>query len=273
MKAKRWAIRPRRFNTHVQVFLCAIFISIAAAPAQETNTLRIKAPLRAEINHDESLPSLPDQYQVGNQFDEAKLQNLTPDNIWFPIPNWLAGGWHSETKTVDYVQDCKTGASTSPHTVVKEVSDAIHGHQRDKTGQIWEFIEIPHMRKVELTHGVAYLRALREEVIETDPSQVILKVLTNQITVDGKKQEIAASNQVQQIGTYIPLDDGLVQLDASVRNFDGDGAAIQMQRNALLMKRSKPYSDMDTLHGLDLKKLFAEFLNKTGRQDLVPKQP
>lgn len=229
-----------------------------------------RTPLQAEINHDETLPRVPEQYQIGNQLDTTGLQTETPDNNWFPIPNWLAGKWHSETKLIDYVQDCKTGAVMSPHVVVKEVGSVVYGHQRDKTGRIWEFIQIPHMRKVGLANGTAYVRAVKEDVIATDPSAVIIKVLSNQITVSDKNQQIVASNQVQQIGTYTPLDDGLVQLSASVRNFDNDGAAIQMQKQSMTMQRSAPYSDMDYLDGLDLKKLFSDYLTKTGRPDLLP---
>lgn len=268
MVIKRWMLRPRCFPALVQILGCMLLVSVASADAQGMQ--RPNAPLQAEINHDEALPRVPEQYQIGNQLDTTQLQAITPDNNWFPIPNWLAGSWHSETKLVDYVQDCKTGATMSPHVVVKEVGTAVHGHQRDKTGRVWEFIQIPHMRKVGLANGTAYIRAVKEDVIATDPSAVIVKVLSNQITVSDKNQQIVASNQVQQIGTYTPLDDGLVQLSASVRNFDNDGAALQWQKQSLTMQRTAAYADMDNLDGLDLKRLFSEYLTKTGRPDLLP---
>lgn len=268
MVIKRWMPSPRYVQGVIKILGCMLLVPVTSVAAQ--NTQRPIAPLQAEINHDETLPRVPDQYQVGNQLDTTQLQAQTPDNNWFPIPNWLAGSWHSETKLIDYVQDCKTGATMSPHVVVKEVGTAVHGHQRDKTGRIWEFIQIPHMRKVGLANGTAYVRAVKEDVIATDPSAVIVKVLSNQITVSDKNQQIVASNQVQQIGTYTPLDEGLVQLSASVRNFDNDGAPIQLQKQSLTMQRSAPYVDMDSLDGLDLKRLFSEYLTKTGRPDLLP---
>ncbi|CAN5602178.1 hypothetical protein BH10CYA1_BH10CYA1_11490 [soil metagenome] len=267
MVIKRWMPRPRRFPAFVQILGCMLLVSVTSVGAQNTQR---PTTLQAEVNHDETLPRVPEQYQIGNQLDTAKLQAEMPDNTWFPIPNWLAGSWHSESKLIDYVQDCKTGASMAPHMVVKEVGSTIHGHQRDKSGRIWEFIQIPHLRKIGLANGTAYVRAVKEDVIATDLSAVIVKVLSNQITVSEKNQQIVASNQVQQIGTYTPLDDGLVQLSASVRNFDNDGAAIQLQKQSLTMKRSAPYADMDNLDGLDLKKLFSEYLTKTGRPDLLP---
>lgn len=111
----------RRFPALVQILSCMLLASVTSVGAQ--NTLR-PTTLQAEVNHDETLPRVPEQYQIGNQLDTAKLQAQTPDNAWFPIPNWLAGSWHSETKLIDYVQDCKTGATMSPHVVVKEVGSA-----------------------------------------------------------------------------------------------------------------------------------------------------
>jgi hypothetical protein len=270
---KRRTHRQERFYVHIHVLICALFLSITASYADDMSAQKTRTPLQGGVNLDETLPPLPNQYQVGNQFDESNLQSLTPDNQWFPIPSWFAGTWHSESKSVNYVQDCKSGASSTPNTVVKEVSDAVHGQQKDKTGQVWDFIEIPHTRKVGISRGTAYLRALREDVVQTDPAQVVLKFLSNQITIDDHKQQIATSYQVQQLGTYVPLEDGLVELNASLRNFDGDGAPIQMQRSTMVMKRSKPYEEVDSIHGLDLKKMFAEYLKKAGKEDLVPTQP
>jgi hypothetical protein len=276
---KKLSMVPRsgRFSALSKVLACTLLLSISGAKAQGTSDrvqlqapLQTQTPLHGGVNLDETLPPVPPQFQVGTQISNAQLAPQTPDNMWFPIPNWLAGKWHSETKLIDYIQDCKSGASQSPHAVVKEVDSATHGHQRDRTGRIWEFIQVPQMRKIGLAHGNAYVRAVRKDVIVSDPAEVTLKILSNQITVNDTDQQIVASNQVQQIGTYTPLEDGLVNLSASLRNFDNDGAPIQMQKQSLTMKRIAPYEDVDTLDGLNLKELFAEYLTKTGHPELVP---
>lgn len=269
MVTKRWVPQNRLLPILVWTVLCLLILSVTAADAQVNGQTSRESPLQGGVNLDESLPPVPEQYKIGNQIVDAQLQAQTPDNMWFPIPNWLAGKWHSETKLIDYIQDCRTGVSQSPHLVVKEVDSATHGQQRDKTGRIWEFIQVPQLRKIGLAHGNAYVRAVRKDIIESDPSEVIVKILMNQITVNDD-QQIVASNQVQQIGTYTPLDDGLVQLSASLRNFDHEGASIQMQKQSLTMRRNAPYEDVDTLDGLNLKKLFADYLTKTGHPELIP---
>jgi hypothetical protein len=117
---------------------------------------------------------------------------------------------------------------------------------------------------------MGYLRTLREDVLQTDPSQVILKDLHNQLLVDDKKQTILSSFQVQQISTLTPIDDGLVKLDAALKSFDDNGNANMLQRQSMLLKRTSPFENIDSLDGLDLKKLFVEFLRKSGRQELLP---
>lgn len=270
-RCKKWWIHSRgRFPDLLPLLICLLVLSITEAKAQDASQSPSKRPLQGGVNLDDTLPPVPQEFQIGSQIGDAQLRSQTPDNMWFPIPNWLAGKWHSETKLIDYVQDCKTGASQSPHLVVKEVDSALHGHQRDKTGRIWEFIQIPQMRKLGLAHGSAYVRAVRKDIIESDPQEVIIKVLSNQITVNDKDQQIVSSNQVQQIGTYTQLDDGLVQLNASLRNFDHDGTPIQMQKQSLTMRRTAPYQDIDTLDGLDLKRLLADYLTKIGHPELIP---
>jgi hypothetical protein len=229
-----------------------------------------KPPLQGAVELNDTLPGLPDQYKVGSPLPSNELQGLTPDNVWFSIPNWFAGKWHGENKTVDYIESYQTGLKSSPHKVVNQPLDTTHGHQRDKTGQIWEFVEVPRWKKVGGTPAIGYLRILREDVLQSDPSQIILKDLHNQILVDDEKQTILGSIQVQQIGTYLPIEDGLVKVDAALKSFDDNGNPNMLQRQSMLMKRTSPFENIDSLDGLDLKKLFVEFLKKTGRQDLLP---
>jgi hypothetical protein len=242
----------------------------AAAPQEMLINTPGKSPLQGGVVHDEVLPALPNQFQAGRPFDLTELQGVRPDNNWFPIPDWLAGKWHMESKTIDYMQSYTTGLSNEPHSVVKEVSDVVNGHQRDKSGQIWNFIEIPRWNKVEDQRHTVFLRALQEDVLQSDSSQVVLKVLNNQMFVDDTRHTITGSIMVQQIASYTPVADGLVKLSASLKGFDGYGNPTQLQRCSSSMKRTSTYEDVNSLHGIDLRQLFAEFLKKTGRQDLLP---
>jgi hypothetical protein len=102
------------------VFACTV--SVPAVSAQETAGSATHKPIQGGVSHDVRLPGLPDEYHAGKQFDQANLQALTPDNVWMPIPEWYAGKWHSEFKTVEYGEDLRTGLTSSPHLTVKEAA-------------------------------------------------------------------------------------------------------------------------------------------------------
>lgn len=265
------------FNRHlIRPALLLIMVSVAAnvllpagshAQGQTANASR--TPLQGEVQHDESLPSLPEDYQVGSHVDPDQLTALTANNLWYQIPNWFAGAWHSDSLTITHIEDCKSGRGEDVRAVRKEVSDVIHGHQRDKTGQIWEYLEVPKVEKMVVEKGICYLRTSREDILQSDPSAIVLKVLDTQLTVD-KKQKVVDSQQVQQISTCQPLEDGLAQIAGSLKNFDASGDPLQIQTVEKVLKRTAPYQEVDVLGDRNLKPLFVEFLKKTGRQDLVP---
>lgn len=255
----------------VAALLIGCTLSAAAAVAQDAAVnAPVRAPIQGGIQLDETLPGLPGPFKVGDRFEEPELQGLTPDNIWFAIPAWLAGKWHGDVKTVDYAESFRTGVKNVPHLTLSQPLDTVHGHQRDRTGQIWDFIEIPRWASDGRLPRTRYLRLLREEPLQSDSSQVVLKDLHNQMLVNSDSHLILSSIQVEQIGTYTPLQDGLVKVEASLKNYDDAGNPIMLQRQSMLLQRTAPYEDIDSLHGLDLKRMFIEYLKKIGRQDLLP---
>lgn len=241
-------------------------ICLADEPAPQPSA---RKPLDGQIHHDERLPGLPSDYRVGNKIDPAQLSAQTPDNEWFPIPMWLAGKWHSDSMTVTSVTNCRTGKSAKVHLERKEVADVVHGFQKDKSGQIWEFLQIPRVQKAIVDQGQCYLTCSREDVLRADNTAVLLKILNSQITVDGD-HKVVATNQVQQISNFLPLEDGLVQMEASLKNFDADGEPEQVQKAEKVLSRTSAFESVDTKDGLDLKKMFVEFLKKSGKDDLIP---
>jgi len=163
------------------VVLSASLLTPVVSEAQE-QTVTTRKPLQGNVEHDEKLPSLPEQYKVGTELNVNELTSLTPGNIWFPIPKWMAGKWHSQSSTVTSLQDCKRGVTEKAHFVRKEVVDVVYGSQTDKTGQIWEYIKVPRVQKIAIDGGgTAYLRVTREDVIQSDASNVLLKFLENQL--------------------------------------------------------------------------------------------
>jgi hypothetical protein len=171
--------------------------------------------------------------------------------------------------TVTNVTNCLTGRSVKVHIERKEVADVVHGFQKDKSGQIWEFLQIPRVQKVNVDNGQCYLTCSREDVLRTDGTAVLLKILNSQITVDND-HKVLATEQVQQISNFLPLEDGLVRMEASLKNFNADGDPQQVQKAEKVIQRIAPFESVDSKDGLNLKQLFVEFLKKTGKDDLVP---
>jgi hypothetical protein len=230
-----------------------------------------KRPLQGGIALDEVLPGLPEKYKEGSPLDKADLQRLTPENNWFPIPDWFAGKWSGKERVIEYVESFKTGAKKTVHRRVKQPCESFHGHQQDKSGQIWEYIEIPRWKQPDSRLNRVYLRLLRQDVLESNSKQVMLQDLHNQIVVGrDDKQIILSSFQVQQLSTYTADEEGLLTLRASLKRFDSDGTPILMERCSMLLTKIGPYREVDSLDGLDLKKLFAEYLKKIGRSELLP---
>src|SRR6516225_5837722 len=68
---------------------------------------------RVEEQQEEALPTIEKEFRAGTKFDEAKLTELTPDNIWIQTPEWFGGKWHSEIQTINYMYDYKSGLPTA----------------------------------------------------------------------------------------------------------------------------------------------------------------
>jgi len=257
--------------------LVACLICQSPSGAQDVTTgaqnKQNKPPIQGGVEQDDVLPGLPDKYKEGSPLDKADLQRLTPDNNWFPIPEWFAGKWFGEDRVVESVQSYRTGLRKDLHITMKQPIESSHGHQRDKTGQIWEYIEIPRWKQADLRLDKQYLRLLRQDVIESNSTSVVLKDLHNQMVVgDDAKQIILSSFLVQQKSIYVPEKDGHMTLLASMKKFDSDGKPMALERCSMLLTRTGPYTEVDSLDGLDLKQLFVEYLKKIGRPDLLPAQ-
>jgi hypothetical protein len=224
---------------------------------------------RVEEQQEQSLPTLEDKFKLGTTLDDAKLNALTPDNVWIQTPQWFGGKWHSETETISYMYDYKTGVSSSAERVMKSAANTTYGMQQSKDGQLWTFVKLPRLSKTETDFGYAYLYALREELLKYSDSKLVIKFFYYEIKTDSNNT-ILGVERVSSINTYTQLDEGLVRLKASLKSFDEDGQPKLLQFSEKVMKQDTPYEEVDEYYGLKLKPLFVEFLKKAGKEDLIP---
>lgn len=264
----------RRLSALLSLAALATFSGSRSALAQEQSQQDAPVPpaehpLQGQIQHDETLPPLSPQYNVGQTLDTERLTALTPGNEWFVIPSWFAGTWHSDEQTIAFLHDYDSGLIISEPRAMKEIGEVTYGTQRDKNRQVWSFIKIPRTQKKIIARGVAYLESLREDPLVSDQSKLVIKYLYNEIIVD-ENQHIKSVKQVQSINTYTQLEDGLVRLHGSLKSFDADGNPKVVQESEQVLKRIAQYENSDKDGALDLKQLFIEFLKKSGHQDLIP---
>ena len=224
---------------------------------------------RVEEQQEESLPAIEAKFRTGTTFDEAALTAQTPDNIWIQTPEWFGGKWHSDTETINYMYDYKSGASSSSERFMKAVASTTYGMQRSKDGQLWTFVKLPRVAKTETEFGYAYLYALREDLLKYSDTKLVIKFFYYEISTDSNNT-IAKVERVSSINTYTQLDEGLVRLKASMKSFDEEGQPKLLQFSEKVMKQTAPYEEVDQEYGLNLKQLFAEFLKKIGKEDQIP---
>ncbi|PWU03438.1 MAG: hypothetical protein C5B53_00515 [Candidatus Melainabacteria bacterium] len=230
-----------------------------------------KPPLegRVEEQQEESLPAIEDKFRSGTTFDEAKLTALTPDNIWIQTPEWFGGKWHSETESISYMYDYKTGMASPAEHIMKAVANTTYGMQRSKDGQLWTFVKLPRIAKTETEFGYAYLYALREDLLKYTDTKLVIKFFYYEIRTDSNNT-ILGVERVSSINTYTQLDEGLVRLKASMKSFDEEGQPKLLQFSEKVLKQTAPYEEVDEYSGLNLKQLFVEFLKKSGKEDQIP---
>ena len=272
LKNQRSARLLSLLKVSLALYVVSLLTPICSNAQDQTGGSNGTFTLQAEVSHDARLPAVPTNLRAGKRFDPDQLKGLTPNNNWYQLPNWLVGRWHGDTVTVTSMQDCRTGRGEREHIERREVVDTIYGHQRDRNGGTWQYLEVPRVVKMSVDNGVCYLRCLREDVLQSNDSSLVLKLLNNQITL-GRGNRIVESDQVQQFLTTLPVEAGLVQTESSLKNFDANGNPLQIETIQKVLQRVGPYEEQNTMDDLNLKQLFVEFLMKIGRPDLLPAVP
>jgi hypothetical protein len=239
-----------------------------ASQSQRSN-LGASKPLEGQVQLDEQLPPASPSLGFGNKVNSQELESLTPGNVWHIIPKWIAGKWHSDEEIISHIHNFRTGGDVQFSKHQKAVRDQNYGEQRDKIGQIWSFDGVPTTSKAEIAFGMSYFVTSQFDRLRPYESTFVSKSRFDEIQVN-KKGIIIRTLQCEQLSTYEQIDDGLMKKHAVQKVFDNFGNPILVQEGDLLWKRIAPYEAIDKKEGRDLKKLFVEFLRRTGQEALVP---
>jgi Na+-transporting methylmalonyl-CoA/oxaloacetate decarboxylase gamma subunit len=244
-----------------------------AAGTQEDAPLKVPM-LKGQLEHSERVEPLDNRLKAGAQFNEGLFRNLTPNNIWVPIPHWLAGVWETRHEVRLKSTDLITGKSSAP-AVMKRHDIWTFGMQLDKNGQVWHYLEVPSFRGVEFNEpGLGAAIEYRHEILKEFPileqDLVGARYRFTAISVSKATGTIIRVHQQETLWSLRPFDQNTVKAQASFKTFTRDGVPWLLSDHVTPFFKVRPFSVMDTYHGQDMRTLFREFLISHGHPELVP---
>jgi hypothetical protein len=239
----------------------------ANASAADAETSRL---LQGGVRHKEYLDPVPSALMAGAKFDEETMPKLTPINNWIPVPAWLAGTWQFKSENVTAMEDYTGADYKKPPYTIRNEGQKIFGQQKDKSGQIWHYLNAPYSYVAKLDHGrLGYERVTRLLVtVSSDYSALALKLTGTDTQV--KNQRVTFTSQSEQFSRYTQAGKDAIRLDGSARYFDMQGKATGQQTSYMMPQLSKPFEVIDEQDGKNLKQSFVDFLKSHGKADLVP---
>ena len=238
------------------------------------------------IEHSDKLRPLEPGLRAGAQFDLVRLKSLTPNNNWYKIPTWNAGNWHTETNTsfhtrkyqVDSWENYLTSIGIRQSSSNKDLweqatftarSNERVGFQRDRSGQIWEFAYQNYVNEVEGDECI-FVHFVREHTpIEITNDKVVIRYVGTECAVSKSSHRIGVARQKESINTYTSAGGNLLRCNYSVKTFDQDGKPERLADGIAMEIRTKLFEPRNLYEGQDMVKLFSEYLQSHGMEDLV----
>lgn len=260
-----------KFSALVLLLHCSPLVQQQSALARTSMTLQ------AGVQLDEKLPSLDETLAPGNQFNqslvEQKLRKATDRNQWYRIPSWAAGTWKTSMAQTTSYKDEITGEETLDGAQYTMKSNFDLGVEKDRTGQIWNFVECNYWTRTEYETKYAYTF-----VTYNAPGQVknnTLKTESRSVSffVDKLTGKILSTAQRQSIEIYSNRNTSFIHSKDWHRNFDWHGTVISSAHNENNCIRTDYFEVCPTRVTADnrlLTPLFKEYLKEKGLSHLLP---
>jgi hypothetical protein len=242
---------------------------MAAVPQMEGPS---KTTLQGGLSHAEELPGLDDSLQEGKVFSDDLL--MKPDTKitkeWFLVPPWYAGVRHCEKATILSRYDFATGITTQPMFNQMNRQDSTSGYQKDRLGGIWDFKHVPTIQHVEsdLVNAVLYVKAIKPLMGSAD--RLMIKYEEVSISLSKRTNKIVSIVQQEQINTITSPSPDTLRIDVSVRSFDSDGKPQRQEESVIIANIVKPFEQIDTYQGENLRPSFKDYLVSHHLENLVP---
>lgn len=219
----------------------------------------------------EVVDPLPSDMQPGRQFKDFPKYQRAID--WMAVPPWLAGDWRSTDyrtlKTYDHNTNLLYTIPRGSHSPM----DDHFGDQQDRNGGVWNCNITPYVMNALINdqNGMQYIIAMKP--LENNNDQLVLWQRIIHCIVDAQKI-IQDSYTEERVTQFSESDSpGVVIAQANSRFYDGGhGKAYVTASSVRMMRCNHPFALMSQRFGVNLPASFYEFLQNTGRGDLVPVQ-
>lgn len=249
----------------------ALAQSVTPSNAAVKNIGKSKIFLKGSIEHSAKVEPLGNSFQAGSIFDTSTLKQMTPNNVWYQIPQWMGGEWKHTHTTTYFRQDLLSGKERFDTSTHAFSIGSTGGVQRDAKGNIWETAGTGYTN-VGKSEGYTIVQLIRTaDPVEVTSAKVTLRFFGTMIQVDGATNKIQCSSQIESINTYTKAGDGIIKVNSSNKVFSDEGIALRMYKNLSYETRLSPFQPTNVDHsGKNYRRLFLEYLDSHGLSSLKP---
>lgn len=233
--------------------------------------------LQAGIQLDDKMPALDQTLAPGNQFNqslvEQKIRKTAEQNQWFKIPSWAAGSWKTLKAQTTSHKDETSGRETTDGSEYTMKSAFSMGIAKDRTGQIWDFVDHNYWTHTEYDNQDAYcfVTHISPGVIENNSLKQEAKYIA--FLVDKATGSIISTTQKQAISIYWQQSPTLVKKKAWQRAFDWHGNTMYSTNSEANCIRTSHFSVDPRIIATDgrlLQPLFKKYLIENNLVTLMP---
>ncbi len=221
----------------------------------------------------DSVDALPKECHPGQPFAGFPRYQRTVD--WMAIPNWLAGDWLSKDYRILKTLEHSTGVvRTIPTSTISPIADHF-GDQIDNRGNAWSCNITPFTNHVLLQQqgmqDSQYVFGMKALEVKADQVAVWQRII--HAIVNPQNNQIHDSYTEERVTEFIPSGEGMITAQGTSAFYDPNGEATYTTNTVRLMRLTKPFRPAAQRFGVDLEGSFIEYLQNSGRGNLVRGAP
>lgn len=164
----------------------------------------------------------------------------------YQIPEWLAGTWQRSDATEVSRTELPSGKKLVAQGRTEARTSDKFGSYRDKDGRIWQtFKQTKAYGQTDRGTFMDYHRVSRWG-LEIVGRSALVTVQAAHVIVNKKTRKVTAVFQDEEVNRYLPLADGKLRTESSVKVFNGNGDAVLQTRSVSNEVRTAPFKETQT---------------------------